>query len=50
MKNNFKLIILSAGLLAMSATGCKKGYFDINSPNPNTPSEVPPKFILSLPI
>lgn len=47
MKNNFKLIILSAGLLAMSATGCKKGYFDINSPNPNTPSEVPPKFILS---
>ena len=27
--------------------GCKKGTFDINSPNPNTPTEVSPQFLLS---
>lgn len=37
------------GLLLLTATGCKKGTFDINSPNPNTPSpeSVPTKFILT---
>ncbi|HLY68442.1 MAG TPA: SusD/RagB family nutrient-binding outer membrane lipoprotein [Puia sp.] len=28
-------------------SGCKKGTFDINSPNPNVPSIVPSKYILS---
>lgn len=28
------------------SVGCKKGTFDINSPNPNVPSNVEPKFIL----
>ncbi len=41
-------IYISATVLALaSAAGCKKGTFDINSPNPNTPSTVDPKFILA---
>jgi hypothetical protein len=36
----------AAGLLLV-AVGCKKGTFDINSPNPNLPSSVSPKFVLS---
>ena len=47
-----KIKTISFGLLALlliSTAGCKKGTFDINSPNPNTPSpeSVPTKFILS---
>ncbi|HET6253059.1 MAG TPA: SusD/RagB family nutrient-binding outer membrane lipoprotein [Puia sp.] len=39
------LIPVSFGLLL--GAGCKKGTFDINSPNPNVPSNVPAKFVLS---
>ncbi|HMH32932.1 MAG TPA: SusD/RagB family nutrient-binding outer membrane lipoprotein, partial [Puia sp.] len=39
------LLLSGAALLTMS--GCKKGTFDINDPNPNQPSTVPPKFSLS---
>lgn len=38
---------IAASVLLLAVTGCKKGHFDINSPNPNTPSSVPPKFVLS---
>ncbi len=48
MKNNIKIVLLSTGVLLLGAAGCKKGYLsDINSPNPNQPSDVPPRFILS---
>lgn len=39
------LIPVSFGLLL--GAGCKKGTFDINSPNPNVPSVVPAKYVLS---
>jgi len=41
------LVTLLAGTIGV--IGCKKGTFDINSPNPNAPapSTVPPKFTLS---
>jgi Starch-binding associating with outer membrane len=34
-------------MLALFTAGCKKGEFDINSPNPNLPSNVDSKFLLS---
>ncbi|HLZ88976.1 MAG TPA: SusD/RagB family nutrient-binding outer membrane lipoprotein [Puia sp.] len=40
-------ITVSASLLLLATAGCKKGTFDINSPNPNTPSSVSPQFLLS---
>jgi hypothetical protein len=42
-----KYIMVSASLLLLAIAGCKKGTFDINSPNPNTPSQVSPQFLLS---
>jgi hypothetical protein len=34
-------------ILLITLSGCKKGTFDINSPNPNVPSAVSPQFTLS---
>jgi len=39
--------LLLSCLVLIAAAGCKKGTFDINSPNPNQPSSVSPQFILS---
>lgn len=50
MYNKIKSVsIASLALLLLAIAGCKKGTFDINSPNPNSPSpeSVPTKFILS---
>jgi len=44
IKTSFFLL---AALLLIVSAGCKKGTFDINSPNPNQPSSVSPQFILS---
>jgi hypothetical protein len=48
MFNRIKLFSLGSALLLLMVTvGCKKGTFDINNPNPNVPSSVSPKFVLS---
>ncbi len=50
MYNKIKSVSFALlGLLLIATSGCKKGTFDINSPNPNAPSpeSVPTKFILS---
>jgi hypothetical protein len=48
MIKQIKPILFSITAIALFAiTGCKKGTFDINSPNPNVPSTVPPQFSLS---
>ena len=39
--------IISSSLLLITTMGCKKGTFDINSVNPNSPSTVAPQFVLS---
>src|ERR1700742_1423074 len=39
--------LISFLLLLVVIAGCKKGTFDINSPNPNVPSAVSPKYTLS---
>ncbi|HVU93815.1 MAG TPA: SusD/RagB family nutrient-binding outer membrane lipoprotein [Puia sp.] len=38
---------VSSALLLLVTAGCKKGTFDINTPNPNQPSSVSPQFQLS---
>ena len=40
----FKISILASTILFMGS--CNTGEFDINSPNPNQPSSVPPNYIL----
>lgn len=48
MYNKIKsFFFISSSVLMLITAGCKKGTFDINSPNPNTPSSVSPKFVLS---
>ncbi len=48
MYNRIKsFLFLSVFLVLLIAAGCKKGTFDINSPNPNVPSVVSPRFVLS---
>jgi hypothetical protein len=37
----------SSACVLLMVAGCKKGTFDINSPNPNTPSNVSSQFVLS---
>jgi hypothetical protein len=37
----------SSAVVLLTVAGCKKGSFDINSPNPNTPSSVSSQFLLS---
>ena len=39
--------LISSSLLLITTTGCKKGTFDINNVNPNSPSNVAPQFVLS---
>jgi hypothetical protein len=46
MKKNFIFLYLVATSVMLVAPGCKKGYFDINT-NPNSPTEVPARFLLS---
>ena len=48
MFNRIKTYLyLSLVTLAVGTVGCKKGAFDINDTNPNVPSNVSPKFLLS---
>ena len=48
MIKQIKPILFSMTAIALFAVvGCKKGTFDINSPNPNVPSTVPVQFSLS---
>ena len=48
MIKQIKPILFSITTIALFAVaGCKKGTFDINSPNPNVPSTVPVQFSLS---
>jgi hypothetical protein len=47
MTNKIKPFLIAIVVAAIAITGCKKGTFDINSPNPNVPSTVPPQFSLS---
>ena len=48
MRKRINSVLLAVGTaVLLIAVGCKKGTFDINSPNPNQPSTVDPKFILS---
>jgi hypothetical protein len=48
MIKQIKPILFSITAIALFAVvGCKKGTFDINSPNPNVPSTVPVQFSLS---
>ena len=42
-----KYLTTSTALLLLASGGCKKGTFDINSPNPNQPSNVSSQFQLS---
>ncbi len=47
MRIIFKISYITAAfLLVLVGVSCKKGAFDINSPNPNTPSSVDPSFVL----
>jgi hypothetical protein len=48
MRKKINIVSISAlALLLFAVNACRKGDFDINSPNPNTPSSVPPNFVLS---
>jgi hypothetical protein len=47
MTKKIKPFLISVAVAAIAISGCKKGTFDINSPNPNVPSTVPPQFSLS---
>jgi Starch-binding associating with outer membrane len=46
-KNKGLPAILTVAAMLLIVASCKKGTFDINSPNPNLPSSVSPKFSLS---
>ena len=45
-RNGYIASILTAAML-IGAFGCKKGTFDINSTNPNSPTSVPPGYALA---
>ncbi|HXD77660.1 MAG TPA: SusD/RagB family nutrient-binding outer membrane lipoprotein [Puia sp.] len=48
MYQRIKLYLAAPALcILVLAAGCKKGTFDINSPNPNRPSQVSSQFLLS---
>src|SRR5258708_29195870 len=40
-------LTISTVALLLASAGCKKGTFDINSPNPNQPSSVSSQFQMS---
>ncbi len=46
MKNTKIYSALLAGVLLFSVS-CKKGAFNVNTPNPNQPSSIDPKFVLA---
>ncbi|MDR3694123.1 SusD/RagB family nutrient-binding outer membrane lipoprotein [Mucilaginibacter sp.] len=46
-KRKVNIALLSAVVVLAGAAGCKKGTFDINGTNPNSPSTVLPKYSLS---
>lgn len=47
LKRIKSFFLIPACLLLIAAPGCKKGTFDINNTNPNVPSNVDPKLVLS---
>ncbi len=48
MLNRIKILLCFISLVSLLGTaGCKKGTFDINDNNPNLPTVVDPKFLLS---
>ncbi len=48
MRKKINIVWLSILMVAIISMGsCKKSDFDINSPNPNQPSSVPPNYVLS---
>ena len=46
LKKINSIFLVTASTIVLLSVGCKKGTFDINSPNPNVPSTVEPAFIL----
>lgn len=46
-KRKVNITLLSAALVLAGAAGCKKGTFDINDTNPNSPSSVPPQYSIT---
>jgi len=46
LKKINSIFLVTASTIVLLSVGCKKGTFDINSPNPNVPSSVEPNFIL----
>jgi hypothetical protein len=46
-KRKVNIALLFTGVVLTGMYGCKKGTFDINSSNPNSPSSVLPKYTLS---
>ncbi|WP_295666582.1 SusD/RagB family nutrient-binding outer membrane lipoprotein [uncultured Mucilaginibacter sp.] len=46
-KRKVNIALLSAVVVLAGAAGCKKGTFDINGTNPNSPSTVLPKYSLA---
>ena len=47
MTKKINIVWVLTLLLAIMLGSCKKSDFDINSPNPNQPSTVPPNYVLS---
>lgn len=47
LKRIIPFTYILSSLFLLTQMGCKKGTFDINNTNPNVPSNVSPKFILS---
>ena len=46
LKKTKSIFLVAVSTILLLSVGCKKGTFDINSPNPNVPSSVDAKFIL----
>jgi hypothetical protein len=46
-KRKVNIAVLTATVIFAGAAGCKKGTFDINNVNPNSPSSVPPQYTLT---
>jgi hypothetical protein len=46
-KRNVNIALLSAVVMFAGVTGCKKGTFEINNTNPNSPASVPPQYTLA---
>jgi hypothetical protein len=46
-KRKVNIGLLFTAVILISVAGCKKGTFDINNTNPNSPATVPPQYSLS---